>query len=302
MNLNQPFSKKFIERFEIVVLEYFYYNKYHKFHIVPSFLEFTSTISYLPILSYTDIEYKDVQTLLKETKNFKYIVKVLNPNYKEFKQNDTVTMRLDISSHNFEYIMQNHIESRCRTYIRKSYKENLTLKKGNDKKLIVDFYTLYSKSMHTLGSPAYAIEFFNDLAHVLKDDVDFFICYKDEKPIYTTCILYDDNIAWSGWVGRDNNYSSSKAGYYLFSEAIKVASIQKKKTIFDFGRSGYLSGTYTFKKKFGAIPIKIDLITNMNKGKDIYSKYKFASMLWRYIPFKIANKLGNIIVRYLAEY
>ncbi len=302
MKITTPFNKKFIEKFEIVLFEYLYYNTYNRFHIVPSFLELRTTLSYLPVLSYTDIEYKDIENIVKDTKDFKYIIKVLNPQYKDFKKDDMVTMRVDISSHSFEEIMQNHIKARTRNYIKQSQQENLIVKRGNDNSIINDFYKLYSHSMHKLGSPAHSIKMFQSFAKHFEDDVTFFICYKENKPIYATSILYDENIAWSGWVGRDNSYSSSKAGYLLFAEAMKFASQEKKKDIFDFGRSGYQSGTYSFKSKFGAIPVKIDIFSHINNRANLYSKYKLASAIWKYIPFKLADKLGNILVRYLPEY
>ncbi len=299
--LQKPFSKDFMEIFNGVIREYLYYDMYEEFYIVSAISKFTSMISYIPVLSYTDVKYENKDELIKKAKDFDYLIKVLNPNYKDFKKNDTVTLRTDISSNNYEEILQNQITSRCRNKIKKAYKEDFVIEKGNRHNLMIDFYQLYSKTMHEHGSPAHSIRFFQYLPKHMKKDIEYIIYYKEQKPIYAICVLYDDEIAWYGWGGRDKNYSTLNAGYVVFVEAIKEASEKRKKKVFDFGRSAYDSSNHKFKAQFGAKPLKIDILSNQ-KQNNIYSKYKLASFLWKFIPFKIANKLGNFLIRYLPDY
>ncbi len=300
--MNQiPFSKDFVEKFKAVIREYLYYDKYGEFYIVPSILQFTSVVSYIPVLSYSEIKYEQKDKFIKDAKDFDYLIKVLNPQYSQFKKNDTVTLRLDISSNNYEEILEHKITSRCRNKIKKAYKEEFEIKKGNRYELLIDFYSLYSRTMYEHGSPAHSIELFRYLHKHMKKNVEFLIYYKSGKPIYAICVLYDNDIAWYGWGGRDKKYSSVGAGYVVFSEAIKEASQMRKKTIFDFGRSAYESGGYDFKVQFGASPVKIDILSKEKKG-NIYSKYKLASTIWKLIPYPIANKLGAFLIRYLPDY
>jgi predicted N-acyltransferase len=88
----------------------------------------------------------------------------------------------------------------------------------------------------------------------------------------------------------------------LYWEAL-VAVLERGCTVFDFGRSTIDSGTYVFKKQWGARPIQLywhrwerdpvqaDAMSPLSAGR----RMRYASMVWRHLPLGIANALGPLV-------
>ena len=85
----------------------------------------------------------------------------------------------------------------------------------------------------------------------------------------------------------------------MYWQAIREA-YEAGKTIFDYGRSGYGGGTYEFKTRWGAVPVKIDVLTP--RQQEVYSKYKLASVLWKRLPRVAVDTVGPRLCRYLPDF
>ena len=85
----------------------------------------------------------------------------------------------------------------------------------------------------------------------------------------------------------------------LTQKVIAYITDNYNKKIFDFGRSNYGGTTYKFKSQFGAVPIKIDIIKN--KYENIYTKYSYATNIWKKLPKKVVDYIGPILCKYLVD-
>ena len=67
--------------------------------------------------------------------------------------------------------------------------------------------------------------------------------------------------------------------------------------VFDFGRSGYLSGTYEFKRKWGAAPVPIveRTETRLRYAKVNYGLSQAVSKGWRLLPKPLTSRLGPVV-------
>lgn len=298
-NVNKTvFTHTFIEKFNKVIIKLYNYEKYMDFMIVPSIFN-TKTLSYLPLLNYTDRTNKDIDDLLSLSKDTDFNIRVLNFDYNNFKTNDTVTMRLDIEDKNSDEIFKSSIKRKCRTKIRKSYNNKFVCNIGNTQKDINDFYDIFSQTMHLHGTPVLDKKLFIYLVQEFNDNILFFNSYDENKIISTFCILFDKEIAWSAWGGIDSNYKNKLAGYFTQWESIKYICDNKNVKIYDFGRSPYGIGTYNYKNQFGTYSVKIDIISS-NKD-DIYSKYSLASSIWKKMPKSFTDTLGPKLCKYLVD-
>ena len=291
------FSASFLEKFTNAINEVYHYERYMDFMIVPSLFG-KKTLSYLPLLSYTDRDKNSVDDLLELSKDNDFNIRVLNFEYDDFKVNDTVTMRIDLDGCTSEEIFAS-LKKQCRQSVRKSQKHDFTFSCNHNQKSIDDFYVVYSKNMHIHGTPSLSKSFFISLAKEFKDEILFFNVYYSEKIILSYCILLDNELAWGAWEGVDQEYKNMLVGYFGAWESIKYVCEHTNIKIYDFGRSPYLGGTYIFKSKFGAYPVKIDILTSQEEN--IYEKYSLASQIWKRLPKSIVDRIGPKLCKYLVD-
>lgn len=287
-------SKEFIDRWRELLKELYFYEEYMDFIIVPSLFG-KKTLSYLPLLNYTDRLSDNVKDLLELSKDNEYQIRVLNENYSDFKDGDTVTMRLNLND-DIDTIFNKSIKSKCRNQIRKGQKSNLTLKVGSANRLIDDFYTLFTTTMHRYGTPTFSKRLFELLVKYV--NATYFVIYKDNIAISALVLVEDEKIAFVPWAASENSYSKYCPNNLMYFEAISFAK-QNSREIFDFGRSNFGGNTYKFKIQWGAEPVKIDILKS--KEEDIYNKYSLASKIWQKLPKAIVDPLGAKLCKYLED-
>jgi hypothetical protein len=108
-------------------------------------------------------------------------------------------------------------------------------------------------------------------------------------------------IPWASTI-RDVNHLS--INMLLYWEVLKYA-IQHQYRIFDFGRSSRDSGTYFFKRQWGAHPQPLYWHYWLRGDRKLPAlnpqnpKYALAINIWKHLPLFIANRLGPSVVKYL---
>ena len=91
---------------------------------------------------------------------------------------------------------------------------------------------------------------------------------------------------------------------YMYWEVLKGA-IQAGCKEFDFGRSSKDSGTYRFKKQWGALPVQLYWNYWLGEGVEMPAvnpdnpKYKLVIACWKKSPLFLTNWLGPKIARSL---
>jgi len=293
------FTTRFLYKFKNVLRKIYDYKEYMDFLIVPS-LSGKTTLSYLPLLSYTDRASEGIDDLLELSKGNNFYIKTLDFGYKNFKENDAVTLRIDIQDRSSDEVFQTSVKRMCRKSIRKSNKNNFTFSYGNSIKDIDDFYTIFSNTMHMHGTPVIDKRFFAYLAEEFENKILFCNTYYEKKIIASSCVLLDEEIAWAAWGGVDTHYRNKGAGYFTDWEMLKLLCDNYKNIkIYDFGRSPFKGSTYNYKIHFGAYPIKINTVSS--KQEDIYSKYSLASNIWKKLPKGIVDFIGPKLCKYLVD-
>jgi len=293
------FSKEFICNFKRAIKEFYNYEEYMDFLIVPSIFG-GKALSYLPILSYTDRNSSDIIDLLELSKESEYQIRVLNFDYKNFRDGDTVTMRINIDGRSSDEILMENMKSKYRKVIKNSIKKNdFTFVFGNSRKFIEDFYLVYSDIMYKHGTPPLDEKFFFELSRKLLECVLFYNVYDNENIIASYCVFIDSNLAYGAWGGADDRYRDRLLGHFAYWNIIKDLADNRKIKVFDFGRSPFGSGGYVFKHRFGARAVKVEIISSQES--DIYSKYSLASSIWKRLPRKITDLAGPKLCKYLVD-
>jgi len=296
---NITFSIDFIKDFRNLLKDFYNYGEYMDFLIIPSLVSGKKTLRYLSLLSYTDRDINNIEDLKELSKDTDFQIRVLDFNSNELQDGDTVTMRLDIKDKSSEQILSD-MKSKYRKIIKNSIrKNNFIFKYGRDKNMIEDFYKIFSYVMKKHGTPALDKKLFFLFTEKLQERVIFYNCYDEEKIISAYCVFLDEKIAYGSWGGTLDSYRDKLLGHFSYWSIIKHLCSYKNIEIFDFGRSPYNSGGYIFKHRFGAYPIKIETISS--EQKDIYSKYSFASNIWKKLPKNITDFIGPKLCKYLVD-
>jgi len=298
-NQNILLTDVFVSKFTNAVNKLYHYPRYMNFFVISSITN-QKTLSYAPLLNYTDKTHNNITDLLELAKDNAFQIRTLNFEYLDFKTQDTVSMRLNIDNISSEELFKHSVKPRCRNKVRNSIKKfNFTMKHGNKTQDIEDFYTIFSNTMHKHGTPALNKQLFYNLTKEFEDDILFFNLYDKTKVVASMCIILDKEIAWYPWGGVDIDYTRQLAGYNLYWETLKYICDNTDIKIFDFGRSSYGGSTYQFKSQFGAEAVKIDIISSQET--DVYSKYSLASDIWKKLPKSIVDLLGPKLCKYLVD-
>jgi hypothetical protein len=293
--LQTAFSPEFIDQWTFFLKNLYGYTFYKEFAVVPSLLG-RKTYSYLPLLNYTDKTPSEAGNLLEKVKGKRYQIRILNPGHRSFQENEPVTMRIDLNKKDIQDLFLTCVSKRLRRYIKHSDSSEIRIKKGNSTEIIADFYDIFSDVMHRHGTPVFGSNFFLKLSKSVS--TTYYVVYQRDIPASGAVKVDDTEISWIPWSGTQRRYMEDRLGLIMYWETLKDAFSQDK-SIFDFGRSSYGSGTYIFKKRWGAVPVKVDIL--QPKPSNIYKKYRLVSSIWKKTPPPVSRWLGPRLCKHLSD-
>ncbi len=275
-----------------------------------------SSLVSVPYLDYAGIcaETKDIRNLLLENAvRLAQGKKIDNLNLRELRQEkwpglvtdlDKVTMELELVPK--ADVVWKRMSSKRRNKIRMAEKTGMHVEIHGAERL-EDFYRIYSTNMRDLGSPVHSLLFFQKIFQYLPEKVHLFLALKEEMIIGASiCLKFGETLTIS-WASSLRDYFSLRPNETLYWEAIKWGCVNGYK-VFDFGRSTVGSGTYEFKKLWGARPRQIYwqyIMFNGNRAPQADpKKWKFSSLVihtWQNLPLPLANKFGPLLRRYISN-
>jgi FemAB-related protein (PEP-CTERM system-associated) len=200
-------------------------------------------------------------------------------------------------------LLRDSFSSKLRSQIRRSQRENPQSLIG-DVELLDDFYNVFSRNMRDLGTPVYSKNFFRNILATFPGAFRIIVVKLGNKPVAAGFLALSGSRMEIPWASTIKDVNPLSINMYLYWESLKYA-IAQGCTTFDFGRSTVDSGTYRFKKQWGAQPQQLywhywlGSKREMPKLNPSNPKYKQFIRLWKKLPLVIANRLGPMIVRNL---
>lgn len=194
----------------------------------------------------------------------------------------------------------NNFSKKVRNAIRKAVKSNLVVMMG--KEYVNEFYDIFSKNMRDLGTPVHNFSFFSNILSEFPNQANILITSYEEKIVGAMFLLQFKDTTYAPWVSSDRQYFHLNPNNMLYWEAIKYGC-EKGVKHFDFGRSKWNSGTFRFKKPWGAIPKQLyylyylNSVDNMPNFDPSNPKYRTLTQVWKRLPVSIATKMGPKIRR-----
>ena len=191
-------------------------------------------------------------------------------------------------------IQFSRFKAKLRSQIRKAKKNGLTVNTSH----LEDFFPVYVSSMHRLGSPHLPKNFFNEIIKKYKNgNLEVFAVKKNDMVIGASIVLSFNNFIEVCWAATYKEYNYLAPNMLLYWSMIKY-SINNNIKVFSFGRSTKNSGSFRFKKQWGAE--EVQLIWNYSKPKHFnIGDFKLLSFIWRNLPRSLIEMLGPFITKYI---
>jgi len=212
-----------------------------------------------------------------------------------------VSMRLDLPM-NFDVLWKG-FSSKLRSQIRRAQKEGMVVRMGGGE-LLEDFYRVFSRNMRDLGTPVYSKILFKSIVQTFPNRARICVVYWKDRPLAAGFLYGFRRTLEIPWASSDRRYNHLAPNMLLYSSVLEHAC-QESYKVFDFGRSTTDSGTYQFKKQWGAKPVQL-YWQYWVKGGEPYpelnvqnSKYRSAIKVWQNLPVALTRMVGPFVVKNL---
>jgi FemAB-related protein (PEP-CTERM system-associated) len=211
-------------------------------------------------------------------------------------------------------VLWKQLDGSVRNQLRKAGRSGLTVDFGGVERLDA-FYSIFAIRMRELGSPVHDREFFRAIVHEFGGQARIGLVWKDKTPIGGLLALGFRDTMTVPWASCLRHYATLCSNMLLYWETIRTACSEGF-TRFDFGRSSRGSGTYHFKRQWGAvehplywytIPIRGHAHTTLDDGHartGSNEKGRMATYLtkaWQHLPLTLTRHVGPRIRRYLIQ-
>ncbi len=214
---------------------------------------------------------------------------------------DKVAMVLELPDD--EEALGKALGAKRRSQIKRPLREDPQTVKGGPEQLD-DFYAVFARNMRDLGTPVYGKYMFAEILRRFPDNAEIINIQVRGKPAATAFLLHHGGTTEIPWASTVRDFNSISINMLLYWEALRSA-IGRGSGQFDFGRSTVDSGTYRFKKQWGAEPRQLYWHYWLREGEDMpglnpdSGKYALAIRVWQKLPLWLTNLAGPGIVKNL---
>ena len=207
---------------------------------------------------------------------------------------EKITSFIELSATKDE--LWHRLSSNLRRKIRRAEKCGATFQQGGEE-LLRDFYKVYSRKMHQLGSPPYGKIFFRMFFHgTMKEEAAFFVSYFGQRPVGAALLLSYNGFYESAWFATEPAFQK-----YYISDGLHWAMvkhvIKKGGKIYSMGRSTKNRSVYVYKNHW---PVKNQPLFIYNSANlPSLKKHGWLSVIWKWVPLPVANWLGPKFVKHI---
>ena len=216
---------------------------------------------------------------------------------------DKVSMMLDLTGG--EAGLWKGLPAKVRNQVRKAEKSGLRTIIGG-RELVEEFYHVFVVNMRDLGSPVHGLSFFTSMAAEFDSQLRIRLVREGSKTVGGLISLRFKDTVVVPWASALREYFPKCPNNLLYWHEIQDRCAQGFK-VFDFGRSSVGSGTYEFKRQWGACPVPLFwyvLAMDAGRGNAINGiglKYRLFREAWQRLPVGVTAALGPRIRKYLTN-
>ena len=192
---------------------------------------------------------------------------------------------------------------KVRNQVRKAEKSNIIAYDGQSE-LLDDFYKVYTRRMHQLGTPAYPRKLMQNFLQAFPDNSRLFVVRLKGVTIGVGLTFHFNGFVEIPFASTLTRYNSLCPNNLLYWSVIRYYCLAGAKR-FDFGRCTVDGPTYQFKKQWGPEPVELHYQYWLRPGHKLSilspenPKYKRRVERWKKLPLWVARLLGPYISRNL---
>jgi serine/alanine adding enzyme len=212
---------------------------------------------------------------------------------------DKVSMLLDLPAD--AAALSKQLGAKLRSQIKRADREDPSVRSGGVP-LLDDFYDVFCRNMRDLGTPVYPRRFFAAILTRFPALCQLVVVYRAGRPAAGGFLVVANGRAEIPWAACRQDDKAAGFNMKLYWEVL-CAAVARGCTRFDFGRSTVDSGTYRFKKQWGAEPLQLhwhrwerdpqrhDAGRPASQGRVM----QYATAVWQRLPLPVANTLGPLV-------
>ena len=191
--------------------------------------------------------------------------------------------------------------SKLRSQVKRADREPVAVRAGGSE-LVDAFYDVFAHNMRDLGTPVYPKRFFHAIVKRFPERTRLIVIDLNGAPAAAGFLVLDGKRAEIPWASCRAEAKPFGLNMKLYWEELSF-TIGHGCTSFDFGRSTLDSGTYKFKKQWGAAPQQLHWYRWERKpasdgavhGGSEGRLMRLATSVWQRLPIGVANFLGPIV-------
>lgn len=194
------------------------------------------------------------------------------------------------------------IPRKQRAMVRKGIKSGLSAHLGNQ--YLDDFYNVFARNVHQLGTPVYPRKWFKTLLDTFGSSSELMVIKYEDTVISGVLSLYCNDTILPYYAGSLIEYREYAPNDFQYWELMQRA-VERGCRYFDFGRSKKDSGHYSFKKHWGFEPKPLHYQFYLHKLSSLPEinprnpKYRRKIEAWKRLPHGLTKILGPQIVKYI---
>jgi len=211
-----------------------------------------------------------------------------------------VTFTQDLGPADAEALLD-ALPKKARNMARKALKYGYTTRRAGPR--LEEFYRLLAASYRRLGTPVFPPRFFAAILEHFGERVDVREVVLEEKVVAASLNFLFRGEMHTYYAASDPAYLAMAPNNYMYFDHLLWAGANGFHR-FDFGRSKLDTGTYEFKRHWGASMRPLPYEVHLVKRKDLPNfspknpKFELAIRLWRKLPLPVTKLLGPALVRW----
>ncbi len=245
----------------------------------------------------------------------KEIAKKEKVNYLELRQFEKLELdaNMPVTAENFDFLLaldknhdniwKNKLQKEVRNLVRKAVKSGIEVRFDNS--YLRQFYDVYAENMRDIGGLVHGYSYFEGLFKAFSGKAKLAVAFHSNKVVGGLVFFTFKNTAYNLFASTLRECFKFAPNYLLYWESIRYCC-ENNLEFFSFGRSQLNSGTYTFKKQWGAVPKQVYHYYHLNKSKKVPTisgakgKLGIAISLYKKMPVFITKIIGPRLVRHVA--
>ncbi len=193
------------------------------------------------------------------------------------------------------------LKAKVRNQVRKGQEPGFRVAWGGVDRLD-DFYAVFSRNMRDLGTPVYGRRLFQAILQQLSERAELCVVSDGPRPIAAALLVHGDRSTEVPSASSLREYNSANANMLMYWQLL-VGTIERGQQVFDFGRSTIDSGTFRFKRQWGAEPSPAVWQYYVRRGggggdmRPDNARYARRVRVWQRLPVWLTRLIGPPIVR-----